>query len=86
MKNSMRQLSVALASATAKRAGSVVMIWIDRYGNPAANCTPAVVGSDYIATVTGLSSGVYQVQVVDQLGDGPGRQVGRATLAVAPAP
>ena len=75
-----------LASATAERAGSVVMIWIDRYGNPVANCTPAVVGSDYIATVTGLSAGVYQVEVVDQLGDGPGRRVGRATLAVARGP
>ena len=79
-------MAAPLASATAERAGSVVMIWINRYGNPAANCTPALMGYDYVATVTGLSSGVYEVQVVDQLGDGPGRQVGRATLAVSPAP
>ena len=75
-----------LANATAQGAGSVVMIWIDRYGNPAANCTPASMGYEYVATVSGLSSGVYEVQVVDQLGDGPGRQVGRAALAVSPAP
>jgi hypothetical protein len=75
-----------IVNATAQRAGSVIVIWFDRYGNPSANCVGGEEGYEYLATVKGLPSGVYQVQVVDQIGDNPGRQVGRATLAVAPAP
>jgi hypothetical protein len=72
-----------LASARAERAGHVIAVWIDRGGDPGANCAPGMRRYDYIATATGLSPGTYEVRFIDQLGDDPGHELGRTLVTVS---
>ena len=75
-----------LESIRAERAGHVVAIWIVRGGDPGALCAPAILHYEYIATATGLPLDTYEVRLIDQLGDGPGYEIGHASVTVSSAP
>jgi len=73
-----------LASATAKRAGSIVQIEIEQHGNPLANCVAGRYAYRHVARATGIVPGTYQLRLIDVRIGVPAVHVGRGTVAVLP--
>ncbi len=75
-------VSCLIAQATASRVGSVIEIQLHRGGNPLANCVAARVGYQYMARVTGLAQGRFEVRLVDVFADQPAVAIGRKSVVV----